>query len=186
MYNSWNKTNQGFTLIELIMVTIILGILAAVAIPRFLSVTSRAEKAVEVAVITQLKSAIDQYAYDMYVQHGRYEFPDNPFDLVDVDNYFGDFRDSDVPDWPEDKNDWDGAWWVEPAWEGTSERDIMIGYEHRNNEYFYWTYSSADMTDEHQDDRGANIGEALSNGFHWNGECFNCDDQSSDYLSNNP
>ena len=41
------KNNKGFTLIELIMVTIILGILAAVAIPRYASTVVKAEEAAE-------------------------------------------------------------------------------------------------------------------------------------------
>lgn len=39
------KKNQGFTLIELVIVVVILGLLAATAIPRFLDVTENAENA---------------------------------------------------------------------------------------------------------------------------------------------
>lgn len=38
------KNEKGFTLIEIIAVLIILGILAAVAVPKFLSLTEEAEK----------------------------------------------------------------------------------------------------------------------------------------------
>ena len=47
-----NKTVKGFTIIELIMVMIIIGVLAAVAIPRFQDIVIESEVAVEQRIIT--------------------------------------------------------------------------------------------------------------------------------------
>ena len=68
------KNNKGFTLIELIMVTIILGILAAVAAPRMLGTVQSAEEAAEVGVITALRAAVESYAEDKHITDGRYQY----------------------------------------------------------------------------------------------------------------
>ncbi len=52
------KNEEGFTLIELVMTIVILGILAAVAIPRFVSLQEDAQAASHQAYIGGLRAAI--------------------------------------------------------------------------------------------------------------------------------
>jgi MSHA pilin protein MshA len=59
------KKQQGFTLIELVMVIVILGILAATAIPRFVNLSTQAEQAAVNGVAGALGSAsIINYAQE--------------------------------------------------------------------------------------------------------------------------
>ena len=145
------KNNKGFTLIELIMVTIILGILAAVAVPRYMGTVSQAEAAAEKAVVDALKAAVENYATQEFLEKGRYDYPSNPFDLVDVDGYCG-LCDGGMQD---------GSWKYESA------GDLhTITHQRRDNSLWYWQYDTADRSDADSDDRGYNIGtNDLANGF---------------------
>jgi len=53
-----SKRAQGFTLIELVIVIIILGLLAATAVPRFLNVTTQAEDVAVEGVAGNFASAV--------------------------------------------------------------------------------------------------------------------------------
>ena len=78
------RNNKGFTLIELIMVTIILGILAAVAIPRYMESVKQAEMAAEDAVINAIRAGLEQHATEKLMENGRRSWPTDPWDALET------------------------------------------------------------------------------------------------------
>ena len=117
-----NKKN-GFTLIELIIVMVILGIMAAVAVPRYLDSISNAEEAAEDAVISAIKSGLTQYANNSLYESGRAEWPTNPFDALAEKpvGYSTDTDDADV----------DGEWTFSGG---------RITHQRADNSRYEWSY----------------------------------------------
>ena len=119
------RNNKGFTLIELIMVTIILGILAAVAIPRYMATVNMAEEAAEDAIISSIKAGLETYATEQLMGSGRRTWPDSPWSALATkpDGYTTDATNADV----------DGEWTYNTT-------TLKITHQRGNNIRVGWAY----------------------------------------------
>ena len=117
---------KGFTLIELIMFTIILGILAAVAIPRYMTTVEKAEAAAEDAVIGSIRSGLETYAVEQLMDNGRRSWPTNPWDALETKPAGYDANDS-------DDADTDGEW----TYNSTTKK---ITHQRSDNSRVGWQY----------------------------------------------
>jgi len=161
------KYNKGFTLLELIIVTIVLGVLAAVAVPRYMGSVSNAEAAAEAKTIASLREAVEQYATQKFLETGRYEYPRNPFDYVEIDNYTS-------MEWSEEGASalQIGSWIISPDWDGEDGIDDGMGprdiaHKRRDGNIYWWSYYYGDLTELDADDRGANVGLYPENPADW-------------------
>ena len=130
------NNEKGFTLIELIIVTVILGILSAVAVPRIMGTVNRAEEAAEDQVLSTLLANAEAYAMEEFIDTGRKSYPENPFTGADVDGYVGNNNLATLS----------GDWSFENGY---------IIHVRNDDSVFEWEYSDNDDTNNQADDRGS-------------------------------
>ena len=130
------KNKNGFTIIELIMVMIIIGVLAAVAIPRFQDVVIESEIAVEQRVINTIYNGLETYAREKYIENGVRSWPENPFTALsklppdyDADLY--------VLSLMKDRD------WVFTGDENNSAYNNTIAHLRKSDSISTWTYDQA-------------------------------------------
>ena len=117
---------EGFSLVELIIVMVLIGILAAVAVPRMGSTINSGEEASEKGVLAALESAVELYAMDQVVKNSTRSYPYNPFDHMEKapQGYTGE----------NNVLDEDGEW--------TFENGQWVAHQRNDNSRFKWSYSS--------------------------------------------
>ena len=94
----WEE-EQGFTLIELVIMIVVVGLLATIAIPRYVDLRERATKAEAKALLEAGRGAILLDFGDRIVNTGQYLFeptdastPGSVFDLSDVTDLESDLQ----------------------------------------------------------------------------------------------
>ena len=72
MFSKFHRNQKGFTLIELMIVVVIIGILAALAIPRFMASTTRSKQSEAKEILKQIYVMERAYRqeYDVYWGNG--------------------------------------------------------------------------------------------------------------------
>jgi len=94
--NNTNQQRRGFTLVELLLVLVILGVLAAIVIPKFSGRTQQAKMQAAITQISTFRTALDAFEVDNgYYPKGRSGLQDLIVQPRDAQNWRGPYMQTD-------------------------------------------------------------------------------------------
>jgi len=128
--------SKAFTLVELIIVMVLLGILAAVAVPKMSQSIMAGEEAAEQKFLATLISAVEIQASDQFVRNSAKIYPQNPFEALESQP----FRDNNTGE----------GWWVDEHQSGNNccddngnqyeEGHYQIRHKRNDGNEHVWSY----------------------------------------------
>jgi prepilin-type N-terminal cleavage/methylation domain-containing protein len=116
--------NKGYTLTEMVVVILIIGIMSAVAVPRYQRRIELEELKAEKEFVYQIWKELELYAEEQFIETGTESWPVNPLSVLDRTRGVIVTLGLGIPD---QDNEW--------QFDGTD-----LFHRRRNNETWFFTY----------------------------------------------
>ena len=143
------KKNKGFTLIEMLVVVLIIGILAGIALPQYQMAVTKAKVASILPLMRRWKDALTEYK----LQHGDYDVDDASFLGV---NWPSDWNDGECGNLLTCKNDY---------WSECTANEDLTGYVYCvhviDNDNYFWIFMYQSDEDLNESVAGMTICSAI-------------------------